>query len=97
MVEKVRWSIRAQQDRLQILDYWIKKNKSNTYSRKLNNIFIEFTKSISNNPLLGIKSNKENVRFRVISHYLLFYRIMEDYIEIITIWDSRRNPRKLIF
>ena len=92
MVEKVRWSIRAQQDRLQILDYWIKKNKSNTYSRKLNNIFIELAESIANNPLLGIKSNKENVRFRVISYYLLFYRIMVDYIEIITIWDSRRNP-----
>lgn len=78
MVEKVRWSIRSQQDRLQILDYWIKKNKSNTYSRKLNNIFTELAESISNNPLLGIKSNKENVRFRVISHYLRFYSIKED-------------------
>ena len=95
MAKEIRWSIRAQQDRIQILDYWIHRNRSNNYARKLNHIFIELSKSISANPDIGIKTDKENVRFRIIGHYLMFYRMMEDYIELIAIWDSRRNPKKI--
>ena len=39
MAKQVIWSILAHNDRLEILDYWIKRNKSNSYSKKLNQIF----------------------------------------------------------
>lgn len=41
MVKQVVWSQRAQDDRKQILGYWRHRNKSNTYSKKLDQRFIE--------------------------------------------------------
>jgi plasmid stabilization system protein ParE len=36
MVEKIIWSLKAQEDRKQILNYWINRNKSTYYRVKLN-------------------------------------------------------------
>jgi plasmid stabilization system protein ParE len=35
MVREIRWSLRADQDRQEIEDYWTNRNKSNIYSLKL--------------------------------------------------------------
>ena len=50
MAKKVVWSLRAQNDRKKIFYYWNKRNKSNNYSIRLNRLFIEATKAISDYP-----------------------------------------------
>jgi len=93
--KQVIWSIRAQQDRIAILEYWIERNNSKTYSRKLFVLFIQATDLISDHPKIGKPTNYENVRFKIVRDYLLFYEEMEDRIEILLVWDSRQNPDRL--
>jgi toxin YoeB len=91
MVKQIIWSPRAQSDRLNILEYWFNRNKSKNYSRHLNQIFIESTQIIRKYPYIGKQTDIENVRIKIIKDYLMTYKISENYIEILTIWDSRQD------
>ena len=96
MVEKpIIWSPRAQKDRMEILKYWINRNKSTLYAEKLIDLIEEATKLITKHPNLGRATNLRNVRFKVIRDYLLFYEEMDDRIEILLFWDSRQDPDNL--
>ena len=96
MVKKqIIWSIRAQQDRKAILEYWIEKNRSKTYSEKLFALFIQAADLISEYPKIGMQTNYGNLRLKIVRDYLLFYEEMENRIEILLVWDSRQNPDKL--
>lgn len=92
MASKIIWSLLAQENRKAILKYWMDRNKSNTYSLKLNQIFENSVDLISKFPLIGVKTNIENVRIKFVRDYRIAYKIAEDLIEILTIWDSRQNP-----
>ena len=93
--KKVIWSIRAQNDRLDILEYWIKRNKSTSYSTKLNNRFIEAQQVIASHPEIGKQTTAENIRIKIILDYLMIYKISKDLIHILTLWDTRKNPHEL--
>lgn len=97
MAQKIRWSVKALNDRREILQYWVFRNKSTTYSKKLNKAIVLVVDSILKYPNLGILTDKRHVRFRVLKDYQIFYQEKGDCIEIITIWDSRRNPKGLNF
>jgi len=94
MVKEIRWSLRADRDRQSIEEYWINRIKSNSYSLKLDQLFRERVKLLAETPELGISTQFDFVRFIIVGHYLIYYRITTNYIEIITIWDSRRDPQK---
>lgn len=93
--KQVIWSVRAQQDRIAILEYWIKRNNSKTFSEKLFVLFNQAADLVSDHPKIGKPTNYGNVRFKVVRDYLLFYEDIENRIEILLIWDSRQNPEKL--
>jgi len=97
MAKKIIWTVRAQNDRFKIFEYWNNRNKSNSYSRRLNALFKESVKIISRYPLLGKPTSEENVRIKIVRDYLLFYEIREDIIIILMIWDSRQNPKNIKF
>lgn len=50
---KINWTVNANLERKEILQYWIKRNKSKTYSIKLNKIFIETVAKIADEPMIG--------------------------------------------
>lgn len=93
MVRRVVWTRKAIEERKAILSYWIRRTKSKVYSLKLNNLFIENTKILSEQPFIGRKTDEENIRVRIIRNYLVFYEIEQTQIIILTIWDSRRSPQ----
>jgi len=95
MAKQVVWSLRAQSDRKQILDYWRLRNRSNTYSRKLNQVFKESVEIIRDFPIIGKLTEDDNVRVKIIKDYLIFYEQTETKLIILTIWDSRQDPEKL--
>jgi toxin YoeB len=95
MVRTVVWTHKAIEERKAILDYWVHRNQSKSYSIKLNNLFIERIKHIALQPYSGRKTEDENVRVRIVKDYLIFYEIEEPKIIILTIWDNRRNPENL--
>lgn len=89
---KIEWSTDAKSDLYEILDYYILRNKTSTYSKKLN---IEIDKTIqlvSKNPLLGIKTEYNSIRVININEYQIIYEAFDQLILIIMIWDCRRNP-----
>lgn len=95
MVKQVIWSLRAQADRKEILDYWRKRNKSDTYSKKLNQLFEESIRIISDFPEIGRSTDDSKARIKIVRDYLIIYEETETQIFILTIWDSRQDPDKL--
>ena len=95
MVKQVVWSLRAQNDRKEILNYWRLRNKSSTYSKKLNQLFKNSIQIIKDFPQIGKSTDDPNTRIKIVKDYLLFYEETETQILILTIWDSRQDPDKL--
>ncbi len=94
MPKKIKWSVKATKEWADILTYWKNRNKSNTYSLKLNRSLKQNIKSIAGMPDSGILTATQFLRVKIVNSYLVYYHIHADYIEILTIWDSRRNPEK---
>jgi addiction module RelE/StbE family toxin len=95
MAKKVVWSLRAQKDRKSILEYWRERNRSVTYSRKLNLLFKEAVSIIRKFPQIGKPTDYPNVRIKVVKDYLIIYEVTATTIYILTIWDSRQDPDKM--
>jgi addiction module RelE/StbE family toxin len=95
MAKQVIWSLRAQNDKKEILDYWRQRNKSNTYSKKLNELFKESIRIIIDFPQIGKVTDDTKARIKIVRDYLMIYEETETQIFILTIWDSRQDPEKL--
>ncbi|MBS1573345.1 MAG: type II toxin-antitoxin system RelE/ParE family toxin [Ferruginibacter sp.] len=91
MARQIIWTVSAQSERREILKYWIKRNKSKFFSRKLNKLIVTALREISKNPQIGRKTNIENVRVKIIRNYLIFYEISPRSIFVLSIWDGRRD------
>jgi len=94
MLRKIVWSPRAVLEWAEILDYWTKRNKSNTYSLKLDNLLIEKLDGLCRAPETAILAEAPFTRTKIVRDYLVYYRITPNHIEVLTIWDSRRNPKE---
>jgi toxin YoeB len=95
MAKQIVWSLQAQADRKKILNFWRLKNKSNTYSKKLNQLFKESIRIVADFPQIGKYTNDVNARIKIVKDYLIIYEETSDQILILTIWDSRQDPDKL--
>ena len=93
--KKVIWSIRAQNDRRRLLEYWINRNKSTSYSIKLNKSFIEAERLIAVHPEIGKPTDIRNIRIKLIRDYLMIYKITDDFIQILTLKDARQHPSEV--
>lgn len=91
---KVIWTLQAISTKKAIFKYWNKRNKSLTYSKKLNELFISEANQIPENPESSISSNIPSIRLRLVSYYYLVYKVSADEIYILDIWDTRQNPNK---
>ncbi len=95
MAKEVIWSRRALEERKEILSYWRSRNKSDSYSKKLNELFKESIKIIVDFPQVGILTDWRNTRIKIVKDYLIIYEVTEMQIHVLTIWDSRQDPQKL--
>ncbi len=95
MAKQVIWSLRNQDDRKQILAYWKNRNKSDTYSKNLDKKFREAVSILKNYPQIGKQTDDKKARIKIVRDYLLIYEENETTILILTIWDSRQDPKKL--
>jgi toxin YoeB len=93
---KIKWSIEARLDLLDILEYYIIRNKSTQYSKKINSKINSSIKFIIINPLIGLQTQIVSVRAFVTGDYQIIYEICDNLIIIIMIWDCRRDPEDKI-
>ncbi len=97
MAKRIKWSPEALADRIDILDYWFQRTGNKQYSKKLDKGFRGIVSMLSRMPEIGRKVENRDERYFVKGNYLIFYIIREDCLEILHIWDGRRNPEDLKF
>ena len=95
MIRKIIWSPEAETDLYSILAYWIYRNKSASFSIKLEAEIQEAVKAIATNPEIGKKTKNENTRLKLVRDYWIVYDIELSQINILSIFDTRQDDKKL--
>ena len=92
----VFWTQTAINQRNLVFKYWNSRNKSNSYSVKLNFEIKRRIALLKSNPEMGRKTDFNNVKVVVMGHYSILYKIENSNILIVSFWDNRQNPDKLL-
>jgi toxin YoeB len=92
---KIVWTQKANEERKEILAYWIERNQSKTFSVKLNKLIKETLLITAFYPDTGRKTTIEKVRVKIIRDYFLFYEANKTTLVVLAIWDGRRNDKAL--
>lgn len=90
------WTKTADLQFIGILEYWVKRNKSNSYSKKLVKLVSERTKQIAEKPLLFKATNFKDVRIASLDNFSIYYKVYDDKIIISAFWDNRQDPKQLL-
>ena len=90
------WTNTALKQRNYTFKYWNDRNKSTTYSKKLNSSIKERTTILKTNSELGKKTEFNDTRVISLGHYSILYRKVNSKIIITGFWDNRQNPDKLL-
>lgn len=89
---EIVWSTKASSNLKAIIEFWISKNKSSTYSKKLISLIQSKLHQISENPFSGISTDLDNVRSILFENDYLQYTFSSEKILVLRIWDVRQNP-----
>jgi plasmid stabilization system protein ParE len=95
MAYKVRWTAIAAEDYESVIDYLVKNWGVLTAESFITNIESRIT-LLQEFPFIGVASKiRAEIRSIVLTkHNLLYYRVLNDSIEILNIFDTRQNPEK---
>lgn len=92
----VIWTRTADLQFVGILEYWVKRNRSSTYSKKLLKLVSERTKQIAEKPLMYKATDFNDVRVASLGNFSIYYKISEKEIIVTAFWDNRQDPKKLL-
>ncbi len=95
MAQQIIWTKKAKKELVNILQYWMSRNKSNTFSIKLNLLIENQLITIAENPEICRATDIPNVHVKVIYKYLIYYEVVNDSIFVLTIRHGSRNPKTL--
>lgn len=95
VARKIVWSASAKLQLKEIFEYFNFRNKSKLYSLKLNATIQTELKILPQQPLIGKKTTSTNIRGLLIENYYVFYELNETHIIILSIWDTRQDPKRL--
>ena len=95
---EVIWAKGAVRSLNTVLKYWIKRNKSDVYSKKLYKIISEELLKLSSKIEAKIFiPSFEPDKLVIEKKYSIFYKIDWDknQLQVVRFWDNRRNPKNL--
>ncbi len=92
----VVWTRTADIQYAGILQFWVDKNKSNTYSKKLIKRVSARTEQIAKNPFLYKSADFKNTRVASLGHFSIYYQVLENKIIVTAFWDNRQDSKKLM-
>lgn len=92
----VVWTRTADLQFVGILEYWVKRNKSNSYSKKIVKLVSERTKQIAKNPVIYKSTDFKDVRIASLGNFSIYYKITDEQIIVSAFWDNRQDPKKLL-
>ena len=90
------WTKTADRQFVDILEFWVKRNKSNSFSKKLIKVVSERTNQIVENPLIYKKADFTETRVASLGNFSIFYKIEIERIIVTAFWDNRQDPKKLL-
>jgi plasmid stabilization system protein ParE len=90
------WTRTADLQFIGILEYWVEKNKSNVFSKKLLKLVIKRTLEISENPFIYKSTDFKDVRVSSLKNFSIYYKVTDEQIIVSAFWDNRQNPKKLL-
>ena len=94
MALQIEWTIHAQEDYRQIVDYLQKEWSLKVAAEFINNLE-ERVQNVSFFPHIGIASVKDHsIRSIIIKHNKLYYRTRAEKIEVLDIFDTRQSLLK---
>jgi len=96
MARRVVWTRLATADLLQILDYWEARLHSKNYSRRLARDFQKAVGLIAAYPSIGSRVEGVEELCFVKGPYQIFYHASGDAVQILRIWDARRDPESFV-
>jgi len=95
MAKRIIWTDRADRTFSKILEFYIERNGSKTYSRKLDKDIQSLLSVLLKQPLLGFRTEKENYRILIRGCFKVLYEIDDTRLIIHLVWDCRQNPKEL--
>jgi plasmid stabilization system protein ParE len=94
---QVEWTKNASKQRVDILKFWIKHNKSETYSKKVFAETLVAEKLLKKNPLIGTDTDLDGIRrILVLRNFSMFYIIENQNIKVLAFYDNRQNPDEFL-
>ena len=97
MAKEIIWTENALKDRFKIFKFWIKHNKSDTYSKKLDLLFEQKIDLLAGFPEIGLKTDYKQINVTFVNHFAIFFKLISDNLIVLRIYDTRRNPDKIKF
>ena len=79
-----------------ILEYWVRRNKSNAYSKKLLRLVSERTEKIAENPYTCKPSDFADTRVASLKNFSSYFKVTDIQIIISAFWGNRQDPKKLL-
>jgi len=95
MAREIIWSFTAEEEKNEILRFWLFHNQSPTYSLKLDEQIYKAIELLPYYPFIGRKTNFGRARLIIVDNYLIFYEVTETQILILSISDGRQDPEKI--
>ena len=93
---EIIWTKTADIQLVGVLEYWIERNKSNTYSKKLIRLVTDRTKQIAKTPYMYKSTDFNDVRVASLGNFSIYYKVTEKSIIVTAFWDNRQDPKKLL-
>ncbi len=90
------WTRTADIQFVEILAYWVQRNKSTAYSEKLIRLVSKLTKQIAKTPYLYRASGFNDVRVASLKNFSIYYKVSTLKIIIMAFWDDRQDFKKLL-
>ncbi|MCB9201429.1 MAG: type II toxin-antitoxin system RelE/ParE family toxin [Flavobacteriales bacterium] len=92
----VIWTRTADIQFVGILEYWVKRNNSKTYSKKLVKLVSKRTKQIAKEPFMYKATDFEDTRVASLGNFSIYYKVDATKIIVTSFWDNRQNPKNLL-
>jgi len=96
MSRNVIWTEKALNDLREISDYWDNRNKSSSFSEKLYDLFLKALYLVSIAPKLGLPTDLDNVRIKLVRDYWIFYTYDDAVIIVLQIRSTHQRPSKYL-
>lgn len=93
---EIVWTKTADIQFVGILEYWVERNKSTAYSKKLIRLVTNRTKQIAKTPYIYKSTDFKDTRVASLGYYGLYYKTTDAQIIITSFWDNRQNPKGLL-